>query len=141
MDLAQLIIQAFTAAAAAVAAWAAWKAASAARDSARQGAQDLKDERRLRRIEGLQRVHEHLLEMQAIGDYGRPEWQAAFGRFRAAILATNEPLVTCARFNNVITGHQTGQRTVLLEAAIAEVQHAISRVKQDRPVEDVDGTT
>jgi hypothetical protein len=140
-DWLSLAIQAFAALATAVAAVAAWKAAKAARDSARQGAQDLSAERRIRRIEGLQRVHEHLLGMQAVGDSGRAEWQAAFGRFRAAILATTEPLVKCAEFNNVIVRGERGQRTALLTAAIAEVQHAISRVKQDRPVRDEDGTT
>jgi hypothetical protein len=79
--------------------------------------------------------------MQAVRDPGRAEWQAAFGRFRAASLATTEPLVKCAEFNNAIVRGERSQRTALLTAAIAEVQQAISRVKQDRPVRNEDGVT
>jgi hypothetical protein len=153
VDLATLIIQAVAAIATAVAAIAAVAAAraardsaNAARDSARDSALDLEEERKSRRIEGLQRLHEVLVELQSISDMGSPDWQTGISRFRAARFSVSERLDRCADFNNawfrgkarVPGGPGETQIRKHLKHAIDEVERAITRTRKARPVGDTD---
>jgi hypothetical protein len=74
--------------------------------------------------------------MEAIGDPGAGAWRAAFSRFRAMVLATTEPLAACADLNNAAVRGRLTNVHDLLRAAIGEVEHAISRAKQGRPLGD-----